>query len=59
MWTTPFPDYFCRIGANLMSTVFIAILSLLSLMGCLRSQVAHGSSGQIWVGQRRKHRQIV
>jgi hypothetical protein len=56
MWTMPSPDYFCRIGVNLMSAVFIAILSLLSLAGCLRSQVAQDSSEQICVGQRRKHR---
>jgi len=42
-----------------MSTVFIVTLSLLSLAGCLRSQVARDAGEQISVGQPHGHRRLV
>jgi hypothetical protein len=57
MSTTPSPNHLStRIGVNLMSKVFVATLSLLSLAGCLRSQLAQDSSGHNRLRQRRKNR---
>jgi hypothetical protein len=47
----PYPDYYYKVELNVMSTIIIATLSLLSLAGCLRAQIAQDPSGHISVDQ--------